>query len=387
MSACPYVDLRDYEPPGMAVPPRPKRLFPIIPIDDIEIGKEQPFLIDKLLSATGLAIVFGLPKSGKSFLLSDALFHVAMGRPWANCPVLPGAVVYVSSEGVGGLKRRLVALRCHYDVEGERVPFAFVPVMPDMGHASGDADLLIETIRAWLQSIGNPPLRAVAFDTVARAMNGADENRASEMGVLIANAERVAEAFSCLVVLVHHAGKSAERGSRGSNALDGAADVMWLVEKGDAHNRVSITAMKDGEEGLDWTFRLPVYHFDEEGAQQSAATTCTVEILTNPGPAQQGAAKRSRKLLPASPAMLLAIINTAITDAGEFVNGDINVPSTERSIARELIKKYAKKAGYYEDGKQDNQNRAKLSSDLRRLKVDGYIGLSEQYAWLRHAIS
>jgi len=125
--------------------------------------------------------VFGLPKCFKNFLLSDALFHVCLGRQWAGRDVLQGAVAYVSSEGISGLRRLFVAMRRHYGVEGKGVPFAFIPVMPDLGHASGDAEVLITTVRAWLAQIGNPPLRAIALDTLARAMNGADENATKDM--------------------------------------------------------------------------------------------------------------------------------------------------------------------------------------------------------------
>jgi RecA-family ATPase len=158
-----------------AASPRHARRFPLLTIDEIDLGREPVCLIDRLLSAAGLAIVFGLPKCGKSFLLSDALFHVAMERAWAGRAVLGGAVAYVSSEGVCGLKRRFVAMRRHYGVEGVGIPFAFIPGMPDLGHATEDADLLIATVQEWLATIGNPPLRAIAIDTLARAMNGARE--------------------------------------------------------------------------------------------------------------------------------------------------------------------------------------------------------------------
>src|SRR4051794_29283261 len=225
------------QPPG-------KPRFPIIGVDDITLGTEPVWLIKRILPATGLTAVFGLPKSGKSFVLADALFHVAMGRRWAGCDVQPGAIVYVSSEGVSGLKRRLVAMRRHYGVEGKAVPFGFSPAMPALGHANSDADTLIENIREWLASIGTPPLRAIALDTLARVICGGDENMARDMGQLVGNAERIAAAFGCLVILVHHAGKTVERGSRGSNALDGACDCMWSVEKGEAQSRVTIHAMK-----------------------------------------------------------------------------------------------------------------------------------------------
>ena len=127
-------------------------------------------------------------------------------------------------------------------------------------------------------------------------MSGGDENTARDMGVLVTNAEKLAARFGCIVILVHHAGKTADRGSRGSNSLDGAADVMWFVDKGEAESRVSITAMKDSESGLDWTFRLQTYWFDDD--DQSRNNTCTVEILSEPTAAKPRGEQTKPKALP-----------------------------------------------------------------------------------------
>ena len=70
--------------------------FPVLHIDELEIGDDPTWLINGLLPASGFGIVFGPPKSLKSFLLADALFHVAMGRSWAGRDVMQGAVVYIT---------------------------------------------------------------------------------------------------------------------------------------------------------------------------------------------------------------------------------------------------------------------------------------------------
>jgi len=306
-----------------------------------------------------------------------------MGRLWAGREVLKGAVAYISSEGVAGLRRRFVAMRRHYGVEGRGIPFCFIPVMPDLGHASGDADVLIATITRWLAAIGNPPLRAVAIDTLARAMNGADENATKDMGVLVANGEKIAAALGCIVVLVHHAGRASEGRSRGSNALDGAADCMWSIEKGEGQSRITLSAMKDGEDGVEWAFRLRPFYFEENRCpKQSETSTCTVEILTNPAPAKQSETGRNRKPLAPGPKMLLSIAKAAADEAGETVRGFPNLPPNVKAVTRELLKRYARTKGYFEDGRSDDANRSLLSRDLKRLKVDGYLGLTEQHLWI-----
>jgi hypothetical protein len=355
--------------------------FSIINLDDIEIGDDPIWIIDGLLPATGFGIVFGLPKSGKSFLLSDALFHVALGRPWAGRHVRQGAVLYITGEGVSGFKRRLVAMRRHYGVEGQGVPFGIITVAPDFGHASGDAEELIKLIKVWLDSVGNPPLGAIALDTLARAMKGADENLAKDMTTFVDNCGKLGDAFNCLVLGVHHAGKDIARGSRGSNALDGAVDVMWSVEKGEESSTAAIHHMKDGEEGLSWQFRLAPYVLAEATETKSATTTCVVETVTDPVQAKQAKHARNKKL-GKSQTMLLSIIREAMSEAGGSITGYPTVPPDAKAMPRETLKRYLPLKGYWDTDKPSAANRATFSRDLKEISQAGYIGLTAEHLWL-----
>src|SRR5439155_4810247 len=217
--------------------------------------------------------------------------------------------------GVTGFKRRLVAFRQHYGVEGKGMPFGLIPMAPNLGREDGDHAKMMATIRTWVAT-GKPDMRAIVIDTLSRSMRGAEENSAKDMGVFVGNCERIAREFGCIVIVIHHAGKDAEKGARGSIALPAAADVMWYVEKGEAANQATIVSMKDGEDGLSWRFKLVPYEWEYFGAQQSAANTCIVEILNEPALAQQSAAIRSRKLKD-SQTLLLRIIKAALDEAGE----------------------------------------------------------------------
>lgn len=356
-------------------------LFEIINLDDIVAAVEPPWLIDRLLPARGLGVAYGLPKTGKSFLFADAMFHVAWGRAWAGREVLSGSVVYFCGEGLSGFKRRLVAFREHYGVTGQGLPFGLIPAAPNLGREHGDDLKVIDTLRAWLKT-GRPPLRAIVIDTMARAMPGLDDNLARDMGVLIDNCERIATAFGCIVILIHHAGKDADKGPRGSIALPGALDVLWKVEKTETGNLATIVAMRDGEEGLSWRFRIVPF----EGAQQGAANSCVVEILTEPCSTQQSAAPRSKKLKD-SETLLLEIVQQAIGELGTVIKGDLAVPHNVQAIERDTLKKYLKPRGYWDDDRTDAHNRAELSRDLKALKARNIVGLTAAFVWLIEARS
>lgn len=359
--------------------------FAGVDLDDVDIADEPPWLIDKLMPATGLAVVYGLPKSGKSFLVADAVLHVVMGRPWAGRAVLAGSAVYCAGEGVSGIKRRLVAFRRHHGIEGQGLPFHLIPTVANLGSKEGDSHALVEAIRAWHGAQSRPPIRAIVIDTLSRSMRGADENTAKDMGVFVDNCERIARAFGCIVVVVHHAGKDLDRGARGSTVLPAASDCMWLVEKGEAVNTVTVAAMKDGEDGLNWRFRLAPYVFGENGAgeeaQPCAASTCTVEFLSEPEQAEHCAAKRSPKL-PDGPKMLLGIVRGAIAEAGNFVKGEANVPPGAKAVSRKTLKTYLVPKGYWDDDHSDAHNRANLSKHLKALATRSLIGLTGDFVWL-----
>ncbi|UHC20480.1 helicase RepA family protein (plasmid) [Methylobacterium currus] len=368
--------------PAAAPPQEQKRKpFPILHLDELEIGDDPTWLINGLLPATGFGIVFGPPKNLKSFILADALFHVAMGRPWMERDVLPGAVVYITAEGVEGFKRRLIAMRRHYGVEGQRTPFLLVPATLDLGHQSGDAEGLVEDVRAYLDTIGNPPVRAIAIDTLARNMKGADENTAKDMSTFIDNCGHIASALGCIVIGVHHAGKDTAKGARGSNALDGGVDVMWSVEKGEAATTATIHHMKDGEAGASWQFRLQQAVLREGGATSEFVAAAVVEILAGPGEAQRPATSAGRIKLGDRPKLLLTIIREAIGEMGGGVKGDISIPHDARAVSREDLKRYLPLRGYWDEDKPSNTNRATFSADLKTLKVRGAIGLNSEYVW------
>jgi hypothetical protein len=57
------------------------------------------------------------------------------------------------------------------------------------------------------------------------------------------------------------------------------------------------------------------------------------------------------------------------------------VPYDERAISRDMLKKYLRLKGYWDDERPDNVNRATFSRDLKTLKSRGHIGLTDEFVW------
>src|SRR6187455_2945204 len=52
----------------------------LVPFDKVTLGTERRYLVKGLIPYPGLSVVWGPPKSGKSFWTFDLVMHVALGH-------------------------------------------------------------------------------------------------------------------------------------------------------------------------------------------------------------------------------------------------------------------------------------------------------------------
>jgi hypothetical protein len=205
-----------------------------------ELENMQPpgWAIEGWLPAGGMSVVYGEPKSGKTFIVLSMGLHIAAGLPWlGSMPVRQGAVVYIAGEGTFGLGQRTRAARAQYGISDE-VPF-FTRTSALNFTEKGSGQALIALVREVVPA--GEPVGLVVVDTLARAMPGAEENSARDVGLVIQENDVVRHVLGCALVQIHHAGKDLSRGLRGTSAIRGAADAVILVEKGtDDDGRVTL---------------------------------------------------------------------------------------------------------------------------------------------------
>jgi KaiC/GvpD/RAD55 family RecA-like ATPase len=221
--------------------------------DDLLALPEPSWLINGLVPAEGLTVLFGAPATGKSFLALDWALSVASATRWLGLDVRPGWVVYMAGEGAHGLGRRYRAWLAGHDAERvERVRFV----------VDGGVNLLdpraVDHVREALAELPEPP-RLLVVDTMARAMVGGDENAARDVGRFVQSVDELRGGRAALVV--HHAGH--ERGrERGSSALVGAADARLQLSRDGRAMRVKLEneKQKDAREHLPLDLRLEPRH-------------------------------------------------------------------------------------------------------------------------------
>jgi hypothetical protein len=357
----------------------PTRRFRLEMLDEIALADDPVELIQGLLPmGPALGVVFGPPKSLKSFLLKHVGLHVADSRSFCGRTVQGGAVVYVTSEGIRGVKRRLIAARRAMDIEGRNVPFALVPTMPNLGAGEADRAVLQEAIAEALANVG-VPLRLIVIDTLRRAMPGKSENEQKDVSIVVDNCEALARAFGCLVILVHHSPRSDDQRGSGSNAVDAAADLMWSIIRPDESRRsatATVVRYKDGEEGDTWTFELRPAEIgtDRNG---TPITSCSVEVTIEPE--RKIAAAKSYRLSPAQQRVFDILLNASI-EAGTTGLAGVAAPRGTRAVTRDMLKAYAKKSGWW-DAEDDKSSRTRFSARLNELAGKHAIGLSAEHVW------
>jgi hypothetical protein len=236
-----------------APPSKPGRAIRLLTMAEVEAMPPPQWLIYGVIPRAGLVIPYGPPKAGKTFLVTAWGLHVAAGLEWCGRPTTQGAVVYVVGEGLGGFAARVTVMRDAYNIPSD-APFFVVPRAVNFRDDNAVKEL-VAAIEAAL-----PPgvtLALIVIDTLARAMPGVDENSAQEVGLVIARCDAIKEHFGATVMPVHHTGKDTERGMRGSNALLGAVDASYLIQRaGKGVVRLKNDAMKDAEEFADMLFDM-----------------------------------------------------------------------------------------------------------------------------------
>ncbi len=211
--------------------------FKLLSVDELKSLPPPTWLLQELLVAGSLAILYGPPGVGKSFLALDFALSIATNHAGIAEPKVSGPVVYVSAEGSGGLMKRVDAWGRAHGCKAANIHFLTESVN-FLAPASVDA------LNVALRKLPESPC-LIVIDTLARCMSGGDENSAQDAGQFIAMIDRVRSTFKCTVLVVHHAGKGRKNEERGSSALRGAADTMLCLSGTISNLRLTCEKQKD----------------------------------------------------------------------------------------------------------------------------------------------
>ena len=320
-------------------------LYELLTAEDAMTMPPVSYLIDGLIPKNSLAMIYGTPGAGKSFLALDMALCIAHGRSWRSKETKKGGVIYLASEGFGGVGQRLRAWYSHNQVS-DHCDLRFMRTAIDF--------IEPENIEKLIRTISNVEFNVsmIVVDTVARSFSG-EENSAKEMGGFVRACGALMSATGATVLGVHHAGKAIDRGLRGSNALEGASDAILSVKKDD----VGIIEVKTDKQKDAAQEPMPMKFVLEEVAISGGSSAVLVEVDSDIE------RDRRKKLTPREQIAFDALNNLLID-------------SNKNEIAvNAWHKEHVKKAP---DATASNRSKARDA-----LQLKGYIAIDNGVVWVR----
>lgn len=346
----------------------------LVPLHKIEPVLTSRYLVKGLLDRSALSVVYGDSNAGKTFVALDLAVHVAAGADWHGRPTAcgksdAGAVVYVAGEGGTGIQNRLMAIRAaypHLDQLCEKYNSFFL-LQATLDLCTGDdADCLAEA----LAKIGIP-IALIVIDTLARAMGSGDENTAKDMGALVRNVDDLRADTGAHVMIIHHSGKDASRGARGSNSLRAAVDTEIEVTR---HGSViAATARKQRDMSVDQevTFKL----------RKVALGTDEDECEVTSAVIEKTDAVEKRQSLRGATLTALDVLDDLLPICGKVKSGS-GYPKTARCVPVDVWRKACAERRLTKGKCQSAPSTAftRASNALEEQKI---IAIADGYVWKR----
>jgi hypothetical protein len=223
------------------------------PLTDVQ------WLVEGRLSAGGISLLAGKPKSGKSTLARALALAVARGEPFLGWTTSQGAVAYIA------LEDKRDEIRAHFEAQGAT---GDEPLWLFVGTAPGGA---VAQLRDY--AFRERP-RLIVIDTIFRFARVRDTNDYAVMTAALEPVLAIARETGAHVLLVCHAKKGDTRGGDailGSTALFGTVDTALILSRNE-QRRTLCSIQRYGSD-------LPetVVELDEGGRPVASGTRQEVE--------------------------------------------------------------------------------------------------------------
>ena len=343
----------------------------LVAFDDISLSIGRRFLVKGLIPRVGLTVVYGAPKTGKSFWTFDLMMHVALDWRYRGRRIDHGPIVYCCFEGQFGIEARAEAFRQRFLTEAhDPVPFHLELLRLDLVRDHKD---LITAIR---QTLGDVLPAAIVLDTLNRSLAGS-ESSDEDMGAYIGASDAIREAFDCAVIVVHHSGLDTSR-PRGHTSLLGAADAQLSVKRDSADNIVvTVEYMKDGPQGEVVVSRLDSLEVgvDVDGDAITSCVIVPVEGAAAPKPSKEKAVK-----LTAAAKIALRALEDVIASAGQPSPGGDHIPGYAVVVKFEDWRRQAYSTGI-SDSTEESARRMAFKRAAESLVGANVVGRWEAYCW------
>lgn len=311
-----------------------------------------------LLPQECTAALYGPTGTGKTFVALHLAISLASGTSWFGNKLEPGTIVYFASENRPGVEARGVAAARHMGLSLGDLPIEFLP--PEPIHNAGWADVMNEALDR-IELRYQRRLTAVFLDTLGATFGGNDQNDSAKMTIAADAMQAVSERFRCAFVAMHHSGKDAQKGLRGSQVLKDRADTVLALNRirgGGA--RLTIEKQRNGPTDTVLTCNFASVDVDRGGGLAERTHVVTDLMIANASSPAIAPTDPKPHSLSRDEAIVLDAIQTA---SEPVVVRNLRILTKDKLI----------------DAKQrdDRAVRSAISNAKKRLKDKGYIEIDE----------
>ena len=201
------------------------------------------WLIDGAIPANSFGMIYGHSSACKSFQAISIACSIASDTAWCEHSVDSGIVIYIAGEGGHGIPPRVKAweiANCANASDVFVLGHSLYPTQDDTQETLVSAIKQIEEVHA-------KQVKLVIFDTLARCFDG-DENSARDMNNFVSGCDKIRAETGTSIMCIHHSGKDANKGARGSSVLRAACDYEFHVKRNGNSKLITFdnTKQKDG---------------------------------------------------------------------------------------------------------------------------------------------
>ncbi len=200
----------------------------LLSIEDLRRQPEPEWLIEGFIHKGDVAVIYGPPSSGKSFLALDWALTLAAGGTWLGRHAIScSPVIYMAGEGAASIFKRVDAWMTHRHVLA--LPTAFFHLRPLPLREEAAIEAVEQSLAAFDHGDGEAGLYPgmIVVDTLSQFFSGGDEIT-PDMTQFVSNMRRIAQSTGATVLIVHHTNKGGQQ-ERGHTSLRCNVEVMFKV--------------------------------------------------------------------------------------------------------------------------------------------------------------
>jgi len=213
-------------------------------------------LIQDMVVRKSQSMLYGDSNSGKTFYALSMAHAICEGVEFMGKKVEKGVVIYLATESPSSVISRVQAIKDFHKCKMENLFIVQVPV--NFFTSDKHATEVIELTKQIELDTGEK-VNLIIGDTLARMTAGANENSGEDMVPILQRLDAVVYEADTAFLTIHHSGKDASRGARGSSTIRAHIDTEIMVVEENGERTATITKQRElPSKGVEIPFKLEI---------------------------------------------------------------------------------------------------------------------------------